>query len=89
MREDDLSRDEEAKTETLGVRGAAVASSAPEWIEELGAELVVLLYQPVELRLNFVEEGVYLSFVVAWPEPGGGELLVPHIQRRQAGRPTF
>src|SRR5208337_3432797 len=50
---------------------------------QLGPELFVLLDQPVELGLDLVEEGVNLFLVVAWPEPGRTELLVPHIRGRQ------
>ena len=50
---------------------------------ELGPELFVLLDQPVEFRFDLVEEGIHFLFVVAGPEPGRAELLVPHIRGRQ------
>src|ERR1700728_1867666 len=36
-----------------------------------------------KLSLNLVEEGVNFFLVVAGPEPGRTELLVPHIRGRQ------
>src|SRR5271157_199645 len=50
---------------------------------QLGPELFVLLDQPVELSLDLVKEGINLFVVVAGPEPGRTELLIPHIRRRQ------
>src|SRR6185437_16611537 len=54
--------------------------AAAQDLGQLGPELFVLLDQPVQLSLNLVEEGVNLFLVVAGPEPGRTELLVPHIR---------
>src|ERR1700733_13746475 len=56
---------------------------ATQDLGQLGPELFVLLDQPVKLSLNLVEEGVNFFLVVAGPEPGRTELLVPHIRGRQ------
>jgi len=56
---------------------------AAQDLGQLGPELFVLLDQPVKLSLNLVKEGVDLFLVVAGPEPGRTELLVPHIRGRQ------
>src|SRR5260221_13956486 len=50
---------------------------------QLGPEFLVLLDKPVKFRFDLVEEGVDFLFVVAGPEPGRAELLVPHIRGRQ------
>jgi len=52
-------------------------------LRQLGPELLILLDQTVELSLDLVEEGIDLFLVVAGPEPGRTELLVPHIRGRQ------
>src|SRR5207247_11206469 len=52
-------------------------------LSQLRPKLLVLLDQPVKLDLYLVEEGVDLLLVVSGPEPGGTELLVPHIRGRQ------
>src|ERR1700761_6148379 len=57
--------------------------SAPQDLGQLGPGFFVLLDQPVKFSLNLVEEGVNLFLVVAGPEPGRTELLVPHIRGRQ------
>src|SRR6202000_907736 len=62
-----------------GDRGLASAQA----FGQLRPELFVLLDQPVELSLDLVEEGGDLFPVVAGPEPGGTELLIPHIRGRQ------
>ena len=56
---------------------------AAQAFRQLGPELLVLLDQPAEIGLDLVKEGVNLSLVIAWPEPGRTELLVPHIRGRQ------
>src|ERR1700722_3541905 len=60
-------------------RGLATAHE----LSQLGPELLVLLQEPVKLGLDLVEEGVNLFLVVAGPEPGGTELLVPTVRGRQ------
>src|SRR5260370_10252592 len=50
---------------------------------QLGPEFLVLLDKPVKFRFDLVEEGIDFLFVVARPEPGRAELLVPHIRGRQ------
>jgi hypothetical protein len=56
--------------------------SASQHLNQCTTKFLVLLDQLVECYLAFVEEGVYLFFVVAEPEPGDGEMLVTHIRRR-------
>src|ERR1700761_7198678 len=58
-------------------------SAATQDLGQLGPEFFVLLDQPVKFSLNLVEEGIDLFLVVAGPEPGRTELLVPHIRGRQ------
>src|SRR5262249_62029101 len=62
-----------------GHRGLASAQA----LSQLRPEFLVLLDQPVKLDLDLVEEGVDFFLVVSGPEPGGTELLVPHIRGRQ------
>jgi hypothetical protein len=57
--------------------------AAAQHLGQLGPELLVLLEEPVELRLYLIEEGIYFFLVVAGPEPRRAELLVPHIRGRQ------
>jgi hypothetical protein len=52
-------------------------------LSQLRPEFLVLLDQPVQLDLDLIEEGVDLFLVVAGPEPGSTELLVPHVCGRQ------
>ena len=69
----------------LGVRRVSGrgAPCRPQHFGQLGPQLLVLLDQPVELGLDLIEEGIDFFLVVARPEPGRAELLVPHIRGRQ------
>ena len=46
-------------------------------------EVDAFLDELVERCFYFIEEGIDFLFVVARPEPGRAELLVPHIRGRQ------
>jgi hypothetical protein len=46
---------------------------------QLGAQILVLTEQSGQFGFDLVEEGVNLVLVVAFAEPDGRELLVPHV----------
>jgi hypothetical protein len=46
---------------------------------QLGAQILVLTEQPGQLGFDLVEEGINLVLVIAFAEPDGRELLVPHV----------
>ena len=58
-----------------------MAAEPPRHEPERRPEPVMM--KPVEFRLDLVEEGIHFLFVIAGPEPGRAELLVPHIRGRQ------
>jgi hypothetical protein len=46
---------------------------------QLGAQVLVLAKQASQFSLDLIEEGIDLVLVVAFAEPDGRELLVPHV----------
>src|ERR1039458_9770459 len=57
--------------------------AATQALGKLRPQFLILLKEPLQLGLHLVEEGVDLFLVVAGPQPGGSELLVPHIRGHQ------